>query len=244
MKQISYFLFLMTMTGIGCATTQPKPEILKSPQQVYQDVCTIGNKLQSAQGSVLIKTNSKEVTGQFPATVSAQTPQQLRLEVTNFLGGTEAIINVLGDHYEVVGKKGGASQRETGYGTWGGIPLRWASDLFLGKIPCPSMTKTSQLSLNGEGQLVIVIPGSTVMETQKYIYSLKDESGRLWPTALRWEKMTTPVLFVEFKFDDPEKETGSPQRWEANSSRGTVKVKWRDREAIKKDDTLVKPTQP
>jgi hypothetical protein len=244
MKQILYFLSLGTFFGIGCATSPTKPEFIKTPQQIYQEICSIGDTLQSAQGSVLIKTNSKEVTGQFPATVSIQNPQQLRLEVTNFLGGTEAIINVLGDRYEVLGQRGGATQRETGYGTWGGIPLRWASDLFLGKIPCPVITQTSQLKTNEKGELEVVIPGSPVMEAQKFTYRLEEKAGRFWPTVLRWERMTTPILSVDFKFDDPEKQTRSPQRWEANSSRGTVKVRWRDREAINKNETLVKPAKP
>jgi hypothetical protein len=228
----AFFLLLLhaSLFFLGCATPRPASHE-ESPEKLYSQICEIGAPIRSVQGTTLIKTHSKEVSGQFPANVIAISPDRLRLEVTNFLGGTEALITVEQGRYEVTGVRGKSNQSEVGYGTWGGIPLRWATDLFLGKVPCPSLTSASKLSLSPEGELIILVAeeSNSGTSSQKFVYKLVRRDHRLWPEALLWEQQRPTTLKVEFKFDDPEQSTLSPKRWEATSSKGNVKIKWRDR---------------
>src|SRR5689334_17219323 len=118
---------------IGCATA-PRVEKTIPAQELFNSACEPGKAITSVQGTVWLKTDSKEVTGQFAANVIASVPNQLKIEVTNILGGTEALISVHDNHYEVTSTSGKKEKKDEGFGSWGGIPLVWASNLFLGKV--------------------------------------------------------------------------------------------------------------
>ena len=168
--------------------------------------------------------NSKEAKGSFPAQVKATAPDHVILEVTNLLGGREALIQVADGQYsvDVPSKKGQAARKTTGSGSWGGIPLRWASDLFLGRVPCPNQAHPLNLRVEDSGDLVAEGDG------ERFVYHFRKWAGKAWAESLHWEKLNQPSLAVDFKFDDPEDKSGAPKKWEAKSSRGEVKVRWRD----------------
>jgi len=225
-----YALALMSFV-VGCASA---PRVGKGipPEELFNSACQPGKNVQSAQGSVWLKANSDEVSGQFSANVLSTAPNHLKLEVTNFLGGTEALITVDQEHYQIT-KPDGKEKQDEGYGSWGGIPLRWATDLFLGKVPCPAPSKDLHLSVDGQGDLVVIVPESAGVEPQRFVFSFRQNAGKPWPDVLHWERRVAPFISVDFKFDDPEDETLSPKKWEAKSSRGSVKARWRDREITK-----------
>jgi hypothetical protein len=175
-----------------------------------------------------MKAESKDAKGTFPANVTAKAPDSLTLEVVNLIGGTQAIITVEGGKYTIlVPDKNGKNRKKEGQGSWGGIPLHWASDLFLGKIPCPpaDALASAKLSLSPEHDLIVELP------EERFVYSFRSWGGKAWPERLHWERKDTSVAAVDFKFDDPEDKTHSPRKWEAKSVQGEVKVRWRDREA-------------
>lgn len=169
-----------------------------------------------------MKVSSDDARGQFPANVLVQDPQQLDLEITNLLGGTEATVTVRGDKYRVV--KGGKESRSwQGTGTWGGIPLRWASELFLGRFPCPAPQEQAKarVSIEGDDQLRVDVGSET------YVYSVKEWSGKMWAFELEWMTKGSPGGDLKFEFAEPEDVTGSPLDWTAKSSKGEVRVRWK-----------------
>ena len=180
-----------------------------------------------------MKVQSKEASGQFPASVEAHSPDQLTFEATNLIGSTQAVIVVKGHDYRVeVPSKNGMRRQEQGKDSWGGIPLRWATDLFLGKIPCPTgAEKTSDfdISILGTGDLQVLTHPSAFSGAETFIYHFKTWEGHPWPEALHWERKGVFASQVDFKFDDPQDKTRSPGKWEAKSPQGEVKVRWRDR---------------
>lgn len=232
MKQYAYFLisyFLVCSGTQGCSGRPIQKKL--SPELLFEMACLPGQKIKSQTGSVWMQIRSSESNGQFPALVNAEHPSQLRLEVTNLIGGTEAIIVVQGDQYRV-NIPNQKKEFEKGLGSWGGIPLHWATDLFLGKIPCPRKDLYTKqiLSLTEEGALTIKSSTSgNQTASENFIYKFRKWGSLFWPEALRWERAGPSPLIVEFKFDQPEEKTGSPIRWEARSIRGEVKVRWRDR---------------
>lgn len=220
--------------GLGIAlsacSTVPKG-VDSDPKALLAQACAPGRDVVGTQGSVWLKAQSQEAKGQFPAGVSAQTPGTLRLEITNLVGGTEAVITVEGPRYliQVPGKN---PRSEKGFGSWGGIPLRWATELFLGRIPCPSAAdlEKAALSVDKDGVLTVRTQASIEGEGETYVYRFRSWAGGYWPDSLRWERKGAFAAQVDFKFDDPEDKTASPRKWEAKSPQGEVKVRWRDRD--------------
>jgi hypothetical protein len=215
----------------GCSHGPPSGE-LGDPKLLIADACEPGSHSQSVKGSIWMKAKSKDASGQFPANVVAKAPSTLTLEVVNLIGGTQAIISVEGKNYTItVPDKSGQNKKREGRDSWGGIPLNWASDLFLGRIPCPSEASLSnaRLSVSPEHELVVEVADASSPE--KFVYAFRKWGGKAWPERLHWERTGTLQAAVDFKFDDPEDRTHSPRKWEAKSSQGEVKVRWRDREA-------------
>lgn len=211
----------------GCSTPAPVKRS-ESPAQLFASACQIGRANNSVQGHLWLKATSKEFSGQFPADVNVKAPDQLKLEISNVLGGTEAVIRVDGESYEVFSGNVNPQKKMQGYGSWGGIPLRWATDLFLGKIPCPETQQGWKLSLDQDEQLVVAKVEKGVFGKERFTYRFRDIKGKPWPEFLLWERAGDKV---EFKFDDPESEGFSPKKWEAKSMLGHVKVRWGKRES-------------
>ena len=117
------------------------------------------------------------------------------------------------------------------------MPLKWGTDLFLGRIPCPlpAELEKARVSLVQDGDLLIETSGN-----EQYEYHFKTIGGGSWPDSLHYEQKFPiemkvgsrgrPTIVVDFRFDDPETGTLSPRKWEAKSDQGEVKVRWRDRD--------------
>jgi hypothetical protein len=222
---LSAVLALLSSCAHGPSTRE-----LSDPKLLIVEACEPGSLSQEVKGSIWMKAQSKDASGQFPANVTARAPDNLTLEVVNLVGGTQALITVEGKKYSIsVPDKSGKPRKREGQGSWGGIPLKWASDLFLGRIPCPTKTALlgARLSVNPEQQLVVDVVG----DSEKFVYTFRTWGGKAWPERLHWEKTGKLEAMVDFKFDDPEDRTHSPRKWEAKSAHGEVKVRWRDREA-------------
>lgn len=217
----------------GCSHAPPATEV--EPRALLGLACQPGMTVNSVKGSVWLKAKSKEASGQFPAVVDAPSADRLTLEVTNLMGGTEAVLSIEGRKYKirVPNKKSRDAQGES---TWGGIPLQWANALFLGRIPCPdaSIAKDATFSRTEQGDLIVETPQTLDRLPEKYVYRFRTFDGSLWPETLHWERKgiagSAPVV-VDFKFEDPESKSRSPQKWEAKGAQGEVKVRWKDRQA-------------
>ncbi|HAR41980.1 MAG TPA: hypothetical protein DCS07_05010, partial [Bdellovibrionales bacterium] len=82
----------------GCARAPLKTEEL-SPRILIEEACgkaAPGARVESLKGSVWLKAQSKEAAGQFPATLEVKRSGTVLMEVTNLVGGVEAVIRVEG----------------------------------------------------------------------------------------------------------------------------------------------------
>lgn len=218
------------LAGISGCAHAPVQKIT-DPNELFTYACGIGSSVKSASGSVWFKAKSKEASGQFPADVLAESPGQLKMEVTNLVGATEAVITIKDQKYTIQGTGKNKVRNQKGFGSWGGIPLRWAPLLFLGRIPCPTAeeAKVATMSVSPEGDLTVQTKPAKSGDFEKFVYKFRSWAGKPWPESLHWEKKGPPSVQVDFTFDDPEDGTQSPTKWEARSPRGEVKLRWKER---------------
>jgi hypothetical protein len=221
---IFFKLIAVMMLGFVLSCAHTKIDSKRDPRELLAEVCSVGASVKEASGTVWLKGKSPDLSGQAPAQVKVVSPETLDLEVTNLLGGAEARIQVRGDVYQVYS----AARDKTvqrGQGSWGGIPLRWSTALFLGKVPCPVLASGNQVRFDPDQDELHVEASQ-----EKYVYKLKNWEGRAWPTELAWERVASKATHVDFYFDSPEDSTRSPLKWEAVSSSGDrVTVRWKDR---------------
>jgi hypothetical protein len=209
------------------------------PDELLAQVCSIGKDVGEVKGVVLMKVKSREASGQLSGDVHAKAPSSVELEVLQPMGGVWATIRVQCSDYAIT-VEGKPEQSRKGRYVWAGIPLRFATELFLGRIPCAAVGKAGAGSvpvhavIDSDNELVVDAPGEHGSE--KFIYRFREDpsAGRLvfWPESLHWVSApgSRSEVSVDFKFDEPEKNTRSPLRWEAHSVGGEIKIHWRSRE--------------
>jgi hypothetical protein len=229
---------LAWVAGSSCAHRGALQEVAQTRDapKVLAEICAIGNDIIGSTGTLQVKAKSTEASGQFPATVKASLePHTLDLEVTNPLGGTEARILVRDSKYDISAGSGKKARHEAGARSWGGIPLDWSVDLFLGKVPCPNRT-LKNVTFSEDGRLRAETASDLEGAGELFLYTIENGSatGSVWPVALEWSRAGVFATAVKFKFSGPEDGTRSPTRWEAVSDRGEVKAKWREREVQRK----------
>lgn len=219
---ISSFILSGVAAGIlaGCSTGARIAD--RDPALVFEDACRPGAASTFVEGSVWIRTqsatNSKE-SGQFPADVRVSEKTGLVMQVTNLIGGREAEIRVSDNQVRINGQ---SPARDGQGGMWSGIPLRFAPELFLGRVPCPPVPqrKGAKIAFNGERELTVQAGG------EEYRYRFREVDRKLLPTQAQWR---AGDVTIDFTFDDLELATGSARKWEARGPAGEVKVKWRER---------------
>ena len=217
----------------GCATVSELKK--QTPSQLFSSACSIGRGNQKVTGSVWMLAKSKEATGQFPANVEAEDPAHLKLQVTDLINEVQAEILISGDDYKIdtpLQKKSKTQKPMKGTGNWGGIPLRWATELFMGRIPCPTKPE-AQLKLGwGEDSSLRVEMPIDGGSHEVFLYRFRSFAGGFWPEEVDWERTGIQSSHVHFKFDDPDTASRNPKKWEATSDRGEVKLRWKDRAVV------------
>jgi hypothetical protein len=241
-------VLLLSFYLSACAQQRVRPQE-HNPEGLARFACSPGSRLSEVQGSLWLKVQSSEASGQFPAQVNVsmasvskgsasplgsnqgQASKRFHMEVNNLFGGVEATITLEQGRVWVKGKDQNAKPELRAHGTWSGIPLEWASDLVLGKIPCPEKgeLKNLKFSLLEDGSLRIERPARLGYDAEVFLFKFRYWNGQPWPEELQWKRGGPFAQAVDFKFADPEAETGSPLRWEAKSALGQMKLKWRER---------------
>lgn len=210
----------------ACSTAPSKSE-RDDPASLLRGACKLDGTPHEVTGSVWMKAKSKEASGQFPATVQAKAnpsePLELRLEVTQLLGARAALIEIRGNDFKVETPKQGSVNKKAS--SWGGIPLDWASQLFLDRFPCPADEELSQLRWHWLSDSEL--EGRAASGEVIWKYKFRRWNLKPWVEAVFWQK--SPEKSLEITRDDPDPSEGWARRWEASSPSGQVKVRWKDR---------------
>lgn len=216
----------------GCSTVRTGGEgALEDRQDASKLIGSLcpGNAsspVRAVEGRVWMKAKSKEASGQFPAIVQASAEKGLRLEVTQLMGARAALIEIRGQDFKVETPQQGSVSKKAK--SWGGIPLEWASSLFLNGLPCPDVGSGSgswSWSFDNEGRL----KGNHSQGGEVWLFSLAQRQGRTFVERVSRER--GGKLDFELTREDPDPADGWARRWEIKSGVGEVKVRWRDRKA-------------
>lgn len=212
------FLACLAFFGLSCAQV---PLDSQRAKKVFSQICSTQKLPSSVEGSVWMKAKSKDASGQFPAAVQVKSLEEMKLEVTDLLGSTEARIEVKKKRYRIEipkQKKKILKNKDT----WAGIPLRWAPIVLLGGVPCPSRP------LLKKGEILLGEDDSSfrwVSAKQSFEYTLSEVS-KPWVEKVIWSNESQKVVF---EFSRPSEEDDSAQHIKISSSKGEVRLRWRER---------------
>ncbi len=235
------FLFLLSVLGFTSCSTAPRVGEFTS-REMMEAACPANfqSGRGSIKGSVWTKISSKEMTGQFPASVAVDYPHRLALEVTNLIGAPQAWLKIEDGKTELRF----SAENEKEYGKppraramLGGLPLELAPRLFAGGVPCPSDDKNRDIRVrsNDEGGLDVEELDLRSRVTTHYSYNFMRYAGKPWVKEIRWEKLAkggrrgAKSNLITFTRDEPMDPDGAPKKWGAVSGMGEVQVRWKDR---------------
>ncbi|MBS1963063.1 MAG: hypothetical protein JST04_12670 [Bdellovibrionales bacterium] len=230
------FFIGASLFGFGCASAPKFPEL--SDRELMSAACpAMGSK--KVTGSIWTKIESKEMSGQFPATVLAEYPTKLAVEVTNLIGSPQAWLTIENGKTEL--KFTAENEKEYGRAprardVLGGLPLELAPRLFAGGVPCPSDDKNQDIRVKktDDGLDVVALDLRTHIATH-YVYDFERVAGKPWVREVQWEKLArggrpgAKSNLVTLVREDPADSDLAPKRWSASSSRGQIHVRWKDR---------------
>lgn len=216
--RVGLILGLGSLLGCAGRTTISREQGLEA----WRSLCLVPHATeQVVSGSVYLRARSFEdstQSGQFSADVRASRADGLRLQILNPLGGREAEIRVTPEAVWINGKR---SLGEKTSASWGGIPLRYALELFLGIPPCPKLAESAEISVEDTDTLVARSGSET------YRYRVKRWVNGYYPSWVQWQPQTGAA--IEFLFEDVDSAAHYAKKWEAKGASGEVKVKWRER---------------
>lgn len=225
----------------GCASA-PKPGEF-SARDLMAAACPanfLGEKgVKTVKGSIWTKIESKEMSGQFPATVRVEYPNLLGVEVTNLIGSPQAWLKIENEKTELRF----TTENEKEYGKpparsmLGGLPLELASRLFAGGVPCPleSEERSARVKLTPEGGVEVFEQNTRTRTVTHIHYSFTRYAGKPWVNEVRWEKLAQGAKrsaksnLITIIREDPSGPDGAPIRWSASSALGEIRIRWKDR---------------
>jgi hypothetical protein len=224
----------------GCASTPNFAEF--SSRELMEFACpaafTDGAHSKVVKGSIWTKISSKEMSGQFPATVLVEYPKRLAVEVTNLIGAPQAWMKIENGKTELRF----TAENEKEYGKpaartmLGGLPLELAPRLFAGGIPCPSDAKNKDIRVKQtDTGLEIIELDLRSRDQVRYIYTFTRYAGKPWVSEIEWEKLAKGARrgakskVIRVVREEPSSPDGAPKRWSASSEQGEIHVRWKDR---------------
>lgn len=217
--------------ALGCAFPSANLDAITA-EDLFVKTCRIGLGNQTVTGSIWVKVDSKEMQGQFPATLRATAPQSLDLEVTDLVGAPQAVVRIQDDvrRLKAVSARAKKNLRDEDMKeVWAGIPLSLAPAIFLGRYPCPTADKEVSVRKRGESLEILEKDLKTKLATH-YLYEYRGYGGEPFPVKLTWRRELSEQkkLSIVLEFADLKDPGPLATRWTATSDRGQVDVRWKD----------------
>lgn len=234
---------IAALAVLSACATAPKPGEYSS-RELMDAACPAGFASEEnprvVKGSIWTKIHSKEMSGQFPATVLVEYPKKLAVEVTNLIGAPQAWLKV----EDGKTKLRFTAENEKEYGKpksaamLGGLPVEQAPRLFAGGVPCPSDNKNQDIRVKqtSDGGLEVIAFDLRSRQQTRYAYQFTRYAGHPWVAHVEWgsvAKDERAAKIFQLTREEPSDPDGAPKRWTASSDRGEIQVRWKDRSVEK-----------
>ena len=211
------FSFISITHFFACSSTPKVSTASVSEAEAkawFQQYCSKG--MRDLGGNLVIKANTKEFKGQFPASVHIEKSGAFQLEVTNIIGGTLLRLTSDSKNLEIlVPSKPEYNQK--GVTHYLGIELPILTALLLGDIPCPK----------GNGQNRMIFQTAT----WKWSFQKSDLVSGGIPveiTLTAKDKSGLPIQ-IELKVDEWNSSQNFAKKVTVTSPEGELKWTWRSR---------------
>jgi hypothetical protein len=228
---------VLVFASAGCSSAPKRGEY--SDRELMAAACP-PLPAKKVTGSIWTKIESEEMSGQFPATVLADYPKKLAVEVTNLIGSPQAWLTIENGKTDL--RFTAKNEKEYGKASrardmLGGLPLELAPRLLVGGVPCPTDDKNQDIRVKqtDEGRLEVLALDLRSRISTQYVYTFTKVSGHPWVSEITYEKLArrggqgANLNLIKIVREEPSGSDGAPKRWSASSSRGEIRVRWKDR---------------
>lgn len=215
--------FVLFSTFLSSCSSTPKVSAERvseaQAKSWFQKYCSKGPR--ELTGDLVVKSNTREFKGQFPAGIHIDPTGSFKLEVTTILGGTVLRLSSDGSSMSIESpSRPKLNQiRATQYL---GLDVPVLTELLLGDLPCPSVK--DQLSIKVQGnQMLIQTP------LWKWIFEKSDEASGAVPVRVllsRSDQKGTSIE-IELKIENWELAQNYAKKVSVKAPEGTLSWTWR-----------------
>ncbi len=214
----SFVLFFIFLNG--CSSTPKLSDRAVSfpeTQAWLKQYCAKNVTDKAVQGEMVLRANTQEFKGQFPASIRVEPDGKFVLEVTNIIGGTLAQIS--GDP-NVLQVKSNSKPKYNRQGVeyYMGIPAKTLVQLIRGDLPCPD--EADRKKVLAEGSSMVIDTG-----TQKWAFKrIQTVDGEL-PGKIRIEPQK-----IDLTIDEWDREQNFARKVSIKTEAGSLKWFWKSHE--------------
>ena len=213
------------LIALSACSSTPKSSQEKVSQQEAESFlkkyCSIFNakKLldQELAGEILVRSNTKEFKGQYPASIHFSKDKTFSLEVTNLIGGTVLMLKGDPTAVEVV-SPGRPQYNRKGISQYMGLSIPMFEELLHGDLPCPDSSKVKV-----EGNEIIVQDSGLEWRIER---SDKDSGA----VPVRTRILDQGKVKIEMWIESWNVAASYAEKVKVHTAEGDLKWSWRSRE--------------
>ena len=224
-SRFGWVLFLGSLlTACSSAPKVSSRTVSESEAKIwFQKYCSKG--IRDFTGDLVVKSNTAQFKGQFPAGIHVDQKGDFKLEVTNILGGTILLIS---SHDRAMNIEVPSKPHLNQIGTthYLGLDVPVLTELLLGDLPCP--IESERVGVRVQGNQMILM--TTLW---KWSFEKSDEVSGGVPIRV----LLTPVneksasaSQIELKVEDWDRHANYAHKVSVTSPEGELKWTWRSRD--------------
>jgi hypothetical protein len=224
-RQLASLYFLAFPVLFAACSSPPKASVVAvSETQAkawFAQYCSKG--LRNQNGDMVLKANTQEFKGQYPANLRFEATGGFVLEVTSILGGTLLRLTSDGREMEaVVPPKPRFNRQHISH--YLGLDLPVLSELLLGDLPCPETWKTGGVRVDGNHMQIVT-------SQWKWNFEKSDEASGGVPLRVVLEPSGSadPKLKIELLIEEWDRDARFAKKVSVKSPEGELRWTWRNR---------------
>jgi hypothetical protein len=224
-KKIASLCFLAVPVFIASCSSTPKASLAKvsevQAKEWFNRFCSKGLRAQS--GDMILKANTQEFKGLYPANLRFESNGAFVLEVTNILGGT--MLRLTSDGKEMAAEvppKPKFNRKHISH--YLGLDVSILSELLLGDLPCPETWKSGGVRVDGNHMQIVT-------SNWKWIFEKSDDATEGVPVRVLLEPkgVADPNLTITLAIEEWDSGARYAKKVSVKGPEGELRWTWRNR---------------